>query len=211
MVIRLSLRLRGCYRSGRNSRFSRLAASPLSCLSDSLFLVRIFTSSMDILISIRVMEQQGMEYTIHFAGAIMATAVTMFVADTVGIAVPPLPIFVYAGAVAGGLLPDIDTPDSAVGKCVRPIARFLKRKIGHRTFTHSLLFCALAYPIGTILWRPQFGVGIAIGILSHIILDMLTPGTYGVALFYPFKKGRVTILLTFPAASQLRCQNLRRY
>lgn len=75
---------------------------------------------------------------------------------------------VYAGAVIGGLLPDIDTPKSKIGKALKPLSVIINKSIGHRTFFHSLLFTAL---IGVFvsIFSISLGVGVVIGILINFI------------------------------------------
>ena len=70
----------------------------------------------------------------------------------------------------GSVLPDIDTKASFLGKKVPFLSGFLK----HRTFTHSLVFCALSALVSPYLF---------LGVLSHIIMDMCNPK--GVQLFFP--------------------------
>ncbi|ATW02646.1 hypothetical protein CHN51_03245 [Sphingorhabdus sp. YGSMI21] len=61
---------------------------------------------------------------------------------------------------------------------------------GHRGATHSLLFAAVAALFATALLRPErFGLAAAflfVSMASHGLLDMLTNGGLGVALFWPF-------------------------
>jgi inner membrane protein len=68
---------------------------------------------------------------------------------------------------------------------------------GHRGFTHSLLFCGL---MGVVLaWlffrkHPQVGriaVWCACSAVSHPLLDMLTDGGRGCALFWPWSDARL--------------------
>ena len=51
--------------------------------------------------------------------------------------------YYLAVTIIVSLLPDIDTPKSIIGKPFYPISKWLYRKYGHRTITHSLLFCAI--------------------------------------------------------------------
>ena len=95
-------------------------------------------------------------------------------------------------AGVGGLLPDIDTPHSYLG---RRIPFFHKLK--HRGFTHSLFFVGIIFLLlylsltyfevshlkGLNIVIP---VALSLGILSHILLDMLN--SPGVQLLYPKKK-----------------------
>lgn len=82
---------------------------------------------------------------------------------------------------AGSILPDIDHPQSSIGRVFYPISKRIHRHFGHRTMTHSLIFwlpfLLIAYPLS----KMAFFVGI--GAVTHAILD--TANISGVALFYP--------------------------
>lgn len=97
------------------------------------------------------------------------------------------PVLVTVTAFLGAALPDIDHPKSHLGRRFRLTSRIVNKAFGHRTFTHSLLFC---FGIGYLLckWNDSIGIGTFAGIISHILLDMLTPFSKGVALFYPIQK-----------------------
>lgn len=97
------------------------------------------------------------------------------------------PVLVTIPCFLGAALPDIDHPKSHLGRRFRVTSRFINRTFGHRTLTHSLVFC---FGVGYLLVQrnTSVGVGAFCGILSHILLDMLTPFSKGVALFYPIKK-----------------------
>lgn len=98
----------------------------------------------------------------------------------------------YLGVcVLSSLIPDIDTPKTIAGKLFYPFAIFLNRKYGHRTLTHSLLFLGFIILILTLFSRlfsfdPNYTRIVSYGIISHLILDMLT--IQGVPLFYPFRR-----------------------
>ncbi len=55
----------------------------------------------------------------------------------------------------------------------------------HRTFTHSLLCCAL-WGLGACLVHPGLGVAISVGLASHLILDLFN--MRGERLLFPLKK-----------------------
>lgn len=67
---------------------------------------------------------------------------------------------------------------------------------GHRGATHSFVFCfglaallaAAAAPFGAKPWR--LGVYLTIVLVSHPLLDALTDGGLGVALYWPFELRR---------------------
>ena len=95
------------------------------------------------------------------------------------------------------LLPDIDTTKTIIGKSFYPIAKFINRKFGHRTVTHSFLFLlfilaifkSLAY--FNIIENPDYTMIAVFAVLSHIILDMFTLS--GVPFLYPFLRNSCVI------------------
>jgi inner membrane protein len=97
------------------------------------------------------------------------------------------------GLVAlGALLPDIDHPGSAVGRRLAVISVPVAAIFGHRGFTHSLL--ALAGCIAALVaggWGHDWAQPLAIGYISHLLADMLTPS--GVPLLWPWRR-----VFTFP-------------
>ncbi|WP_428485689.1 metal-dependent hydrolase [Rhodopila sp.] len=95
---------------------------------------------------------------------------------------------VYLGlALAGSLLPDVDHPNSWVGRRARPVSTVIASTLGHRGITHS----ALAI-VGLTLLLFQSGYrrgavsALAIGYLSHLAADMLTPR--GLRLAWPHRR-----------------------
>lgn len=104
----------------------------------------------------------------------------------------------------GSLLPDIDHPNSHIGKFFPGITSFFRHNnIIHRELTHSLyatllillfflcinlllkvFFLSLYSSMYLYIFAGQFGI--LIGYLSHILLDMINPS--GVCLLYPLKK-----------------------
>lgn len=107
----------------------------------------------------------------------------------------------------GALLPDIDTPKSAIGR-IFPPSKLIEQKYGHRQITHSWIFIL----ISLLLFSPCliFGVlkyfGIIIGVISHIMLDMANLS--GVPFFYPSSSRFV-----FPenSASRIEVNSKREY
>lgn len=89
------------------------------------------------------------------------------------------------GCGFGSLLPDIDIDNSLLG---RFIPGWLLWE--HRTFTHSLLFMLVVGVIGVLLGGPySLIIGLWIGIMTHLILDAITP--MGLPyLFFPFAYDR---------------------
>jgi inner membrane protein len=100
---------------------------------------------------------------------------------------PALDPFALSLAIGGALLPDIDHPQSWVGRRVRVISHPLAAVIGHRGFTHSIL---AVVGCGLLLrWR---GVGraavdpLVVGYLSHLAADLMTSG--GLRLAWPSRR-----------------------
>lgn len=101
---------------------------------------------------------------------------------------------------AGALLPDLDHPQSAIGRVLFFISHPLNRLFGHRTLLHSI-----------ILWMPIFAIGLfhgpimflAAGALTHCFLDCLNVS--GVQLCYPVTQ-RAHVLFNrsfrFPSGSK---------
>lgn len=121
----------------------------------------------------------------HIAGGIVFTGVFTSLWN-VNIFADPY----YLGAtVFASILPDIDNPKSIIGKPFYPISKWLYRRYGHRTITHSLLFCILTTLLVYIAERlhlipTSFSIITFFAIFGHILLDMLTVA--GVPLLYPF-------------------------
>jgi inner membrane protein len=123
----------------------------------------------------------------------MPTALTHALAGLgVGVLLAPesAPWSYYALTVGLGLLPDLDVVAFSLG--IPYGARF-----GHRGFSHSLLFALLASllvaaavcaPLG-VPWRRLWGCFFA-ALVSHTLLDALTDGGMGVALFSPLDDRR---------------------
>lgn len=87
-------------------------------------------------------------------------------------------------AVIASLLPDICHTQSKIGRKIRILSFFIRLLFGHRTFTHSILFIVIIGLGLYVIQTPQYYfMTIITGLISHVILDMLTPK--GVKLFYP--------------------------
>lgn len=124
-----------------------------------------------------------MTYKTHIAGGVLLTlSLSSFLYPSSLGEVALL----YGCAVVGSLLPDIDHPNSKINK-YNPFASIMVRLIKHRTLTHSLLWIAIVSLIGVMLKFNTWAIlGLNIGILSHLILDMMTVS--GVPLLYPCRK-----------------------
>lgn len=82
---------------------------------------------------------------------------------------------------AGSLLPDIDHPQSAIGRVFYFISIPLNRLFGHRAFIHSFVLWLPITLLGYLLWTPLGWLGL--GAISHSMIDCLNLS--GVALLHP--------------------------
>ena len=99
---------------------------------------------------------------------------------------PPADLGGTALAVFGALLPDIDHPQSWVGRRTRPVSTALAAALGHRGITHSAL--AVVFLVVLLLhggFRQASVTALAVGYLSHLAADMLTPR--GLRLAWPLR------------------------
>lgn len=111
---------------------------------------------------------------------------------------------IISGATIGSISPDIDHPNSKVGRqfLLKPISLFISKVFGHRTITHSVvmsIFMTLCLLASTSLFTSVFNfiysnliIGFCIGWFSHLLLDYTT--VKGIPIFYPFIKKRYRIL-----------------
>jgi inner membrane protein len=89
----------------------------------------------------------------------------------------------------GALLPDVDKENTKLGSKIKFIARFINKKVGHRTLTHSLFFITVLFYSSIIAFGINIvSTGLMVGCVLHIFFDMMTPS--GVPLAYPFSNKR---------------------
>ncbi len=86
----------------------------------------------------------------------------------------------------GSLLPDIDSPQSLLGKPLFFLSERIERRFGHRTITHSFLGLLLAAVL-TLPFVPRMGLGpwvaLLIGYFAHLLGDMCTK--QGIQFYWP--------------------------
>ena len=102
------------------------------------------------------------------------------------------------GSVFGSLLPDIDHPDSTLGRKVKPLSLCIDKIFGHRGLFHSPLLYIVLTGLLLIFTKSFHGFsqyiyisfifGIGAGTLNHLLLDALTVS--GIPLLLPFSKKR---------------------
>lgn len=96
-------------------------------------------------------------------------------------------------AAIGGLLPDLDHPESTLGRRIPFISLPLSALFGHRGMTHGLLatvgLLAILFAVTAMPNYTTFRALVAplcIGYLSHLLGDSLTPS--GIPLLWPHKR-----------------------
>ena len=84
------------------------------------------------------------------------------------------------------LAPDIDHPQSLIGRLFPGLSRWLLRKYGHRTVTHSLIAIPAAAAIlsPALLFSGKFYAAAILAYSSHIFIDLFNSS--GVRLLSPF-------------------------
>ena len=112
-------------------------------------------------------------------GIISGTAVAVSLASVNVLSIPETIPFVGL-SILGSLFPDIDHPESSIGKSFPLISNLLFKAIGHRTYTHMILFWLLV-TCGFLL-LPKWSLGFIVGVLGHLYLDALT--IKGIPLFH---------------------------
>jgi membrane-bound metal-dependent hydrolase YbcI (DUF457 family) len=94
----------------------------------------------------------------------------------------------------GALLPDLDTPDSLLGRLLPFLSRRLSARAGHLQEWHSLgaaaLVGAVTAPLILVVGTPSWAA-IVFGFVLHLALDLLGPG--GVMLAWPLSRKRYSI------------------
>ena len=121
----------------------------------------------------------------HIYGGFILTATVASICGENILASP----YAIAVCVVSSLAPDIDNPRAPIGFILLPLSKWLNRKYGHRTITHTALalflstFVCYVCNFYTLIWF--------LGYLIHLVLDMVT--LQGVPLFYPFYKNARSI------------------
>lgn len=100
-------------------------------------------------------------------------------------------------ALLGAIFPDIDEPNSYIGRRTYIISKLFKFVFGHRGFTHSLagmiFFTVILGVITSVYFNLPYSVPLffGLGYLSHLLGDLLT--SHGIPLFSPFMSRRYSL------------------
>ena len=101
-------------------------------------------------------------------------------------------------SVIGSLFPDLDKRNSTISKKAKVVGWITSAIFKHRGLMHSLLPYTMVYPLLLPLINHPASVfltGWYFGVLSHLLLDMLTPE--GIPILAPISKKRVSLLGVF--------------
>jgi inner membrane protein len=122
-----------------------------------------------------------MMYKTHIASSL---AVGAGIANIIAI---PFSIGYVAGLTLGSLLPDIDEPNSYLGRRSLGISYLIHKKLGHRGLTHSLA-AWIVFSVYCCILPNSFTLGLSMGYLFHIIGDFFS--VTSVPLLSPFHEYR---------------------
>jgi len=115
----------------------------------------------------------------------------------------PLPFSIgyVSGVIIGSIIPDIDEPNSYLGRRSFGMSSKVKQAFGHRGMTHSLLVWAVITAVLLVQSPSMFSYGFIIGYILHIIEDFFS--VQGVPLFWPFQTKRYKSFITYRTAGFL--------
>ncbi|MFC3882261.1 metal-dependent hydrolase [Bacillus songklensis] len=133
-----------------------------------------------------------MRYHTHVATSIAAGAGIAAATDV------PFTVTYVLGIALGSLIPDIDEPNSYIGRRTFGLSKLIKQALGHRGFTHSLL-AWITFSFLYKVYPNSFVLGMCIGYIFHIVGDFFS--RKGVPLFSPLSKKRFKSPLTYETGS----------
>lgn len=100
------------------------------------------------------------------------------------------PFVLTATAAIGSVLPDIDTPESAISQRFPVLSAIASKCMKHRTYTHDLAFWSI---LGILIClKYPILLGLFIGYLGHLLLDGMTVN--GISFFYLFYKKPIHLI-----------------
>ena len=141
-----------------------------------------------------------MKYKTHLVGGLLLGTATVGVASGLAGGEVASPELIYiGGALAGSLFPDIDHKGSYIGRRMKITSGIVSSFFKHRGATHSPIimggFVYLLYLLSRAFFPldiiPILLSGFFVGIMSHILLDMITKG--GVPLLYPLTDKKINL------------------
>ena len=110
----------------------------------------------------------------HLAFGITSALATSVVLNKAGVELDYATVsIITASSAFGSLLPDIDDPNSMIGRLFVHIASFINRVFGHRTITHDLMIFLPLF-IASFFVKNTIFFGIMLGYIGHLFLDSWT-------------------------------------
>lgn len=106
-------------------------------------------------------------------------------------------LYASVAAAVGALIPDIDHPQSSIGRLLFFLSIPLNSRFGHRGVIHSIFLWSIPLIVGLVSGSTVLQ-WLSIGCISHCVLDTMNKS--GVRLFEPFSK----IVVVCPANSDYR-------
>lgn len=114
----------------------------------------------------------------HLAFGITSALAASVILNNAGIELDYTTVgIITASSAFGSLLPDIDDPNSLIGRIFVHIASFINKVFGHRTITHDLMIFLplfIASLITSLFVKDTIFFGIMFGYMGHLFLDSLT-------------------------------------
>lgn len=126
--------------------------------------------------------------TTHMIGALLAGSIyTSYVFANGVPQTPQEASLLLSIAAIGGLIPDIDSSTSKLGRRIKPVSKLISKIFGHRGLFHAPILYIILFSILYAKYpEQQLRLNAAlIGIASHLAIDMLNPS--GIPLLYPIK------------------------
>ena len=91
--------------------------------------------------------------------------------------------------LVGALMPDVDTPESTLGRKTGILSRLLRFLAGHRGIFHSV-FAAILFSGLVWMFNQTYGLALFIGYASHLLIDGLTKS--GINFLHPVANFRIS-------------------
>jgi inner membrane protein len=135
-----------------------------------------------------------MTFPNHVAGGAIFTSFFASILFGVNILASP---WTLATTLVASVLPDCDYTRSTIGKLLFPLAKWLNRRFGHRTITHSIPALVALTLLVSLVEKTYFGhfrvsIAFCLAYWSHLLFDMCN--LQGVPLMYPFKKNPFVLI-----------------
>ena len=83
--------------------------------------------------------------------------------------------YIFLGLVlVGALIPDLDHPDSKIGKKLGIVSKIIEKAFGHRGLMHTFYFAVILPGIIYYAAGASYGIAVFVGYMSHLFIDGFT-------------------------------------